>query len=41
MYPIIVCEDDDAQLEQLHTLIKNYILFNMDVLKIELIANNP
>lgn len=41
MYPIIVCEDDDAQLEQLHTLIKNYILFHSDLFKIELIANNP
>jgi len=41
MYPIIVCEDDAAQLEQLHTLIKNYILFHSDLFKIELTANNP
>ncbi|WP_119326624.1 response regulator transcription factor [Companilactobacillus musae] len=40
-YPIIMCEDDPIQLEQLNKLIKNYILFHSNLFQIKLQASNP
>lgn len=41
MYPIIMCEDDSIQLQQLNDLIKNYITFHSNLFKIELSATGP
>ena len=41
MYPIVMCEDNQIQLQQLDTLIKNYILFHSDLFKVELKASKP
>ncbi|KRO00015.1 response regulator [Companilactobacillus kimchiensis] len=36
-----MCEDDPIQLEQLDTLVENYILFHSDLFKVELQASKP
>lgn len=41
MYPIIMCEDNAIQLQQLDTLVENYILFHSDLFKVELQAAKP
>ena len=41
MYPIVMCEDNQIQLQQLDTLIENYILFHSDLFKVELKASKP
>lgn len=41
MYPIIMCEDNRIQLQQLDTLVENYILFHSDLFKVELQASQP
>lgn len=41
MYPIVMCEDNQIQLQQLDTLIENYILFHSNLFKVELKAPNP
>lgn len=40
-YPIIMCEDNQIQLQQLDKLVENYILFHSDLFKVELEASNP
>ncbi|ALB29931.1 MULTISPECIES: response regulator transcription factor [Companilactobacillus] len=40
-YPIIMCEDNQIQLQQLDTLVENYILFHSDLFKVELTASKP
>jgi len=40
-YPIILCEDNQIQLQQLDQLVENYILFHSDLFKIELKAFAP
>ena len=40
-YPIIMCEDNQIQLQQLDTLVENYILFHSDLFKVELTASRP
>lgn len=40
-YPIIMCEDDTVQLQQLDTLIENYILFHSNLFKVALKASKP
>lgn len=40
-YPIIMCEDNQIQLQQLDTLVENYILFHSDLFKVELMASKP
>jgi len=40
-YPIIMCEDNQIQLQQLDKLVENYILFHSDLFKTELKANAP
>lgn len=40
-YPIIMCEDDPIQLQQLNKLIENYILFHSNLFQIKLQASNP
>lgn len=40
-YPIIMCEDNPIQLQQLDTLIENYILFHSDLFEVALKADTP
>ena len=40
-YPIIMCEDNQIQLQQLDKLVENYILFHSDLFKVELEASKP
>lgn len=40
-YPIIICEDNQIQLQQLNKLIENYILFHSNLFKVELQASKP
>lgn len=40
-YPIIMCEDNPIQLQQLDKLIANYILFHSNLFQVELKASNP
>ena len=40
-YPIIICEDDPVQRQQLDTLVENYILFHSDLFKVELQSPGP
>lgn len=41
MYPIVICEDDPIQRQQLDQLVENYILFHSNLFKIELTAAGP
>ncbi|MGC3727995.1 response regulator transcription factor [Enterococcus faecalis] len=40
-YPIIICEDQLIQLNQLDTIIQNFILFHNDLFKISLKTQSP
>lgn len=40
-YPIILCEDNLVQLQQLNTIIKDYILFHSELFKIVLKTKSP
>lgn len=40
-YPIIICEDNSVQLQQLDTIIQNYIIFHSEFLKITLKTQSP
>lgn len=40
-YSIIICEDQLAQLAQIKTIIKNYMLFHSELLKLNLATQNP
>lgn len=40
-YSIIICEDQLIQLEQIKLIIKNYMLFHSERLKIELVTQDP
>ncbi|GEO64737.1 response regulator transcription factor [Companilactobacillus nantensis] len=40
-YPIIMCEDNQIQLQQLDKLVENYILFHSNLFKVELQASKP
>ncbi|MGY3749649.1 response regulator transcription factor [Vagococcus acidifermentans] len=40
-YPIIICEDQITQLNQLETIIQNYILFHSDLFEIKLKTQSP
>lgn len=40
-YPIILCEDQIVQLNQLETIVQNYILFHTDLFKIQLKTQSP
>lgn len=40
-YPIIICEDQLSQLQQLETIIQNYILFHSDFFKLSLKTQSP
>ncbi|MBO1126633.1 response regulator transcription factor [Enterococcus faecalis] len=40
-YPIILCEDNLVQLQQLDNIVRNYILFHSELLRIELKTQSP
>lgn len=40
-YPIIICEDQIMQLNQLETIIQNFILFHSDLFSIQLKTQSP
>lgn len=40
-YPIILCEDNLVQLQQLDNIIRNYILFHSELLKVVLKTQSP
>lgn len=40
-YPIILCEDNLIQLQQLYNIIHNYIIFHSEFLKVELKTQSP
>jgi len=41
MYPIIICEDSPIQLEQITTIVKNYVLFHNEDFELALSASTP
>ncbi|MFC6202954.1 response regulator transcription factor [Lactiplantibacillus nangangensis] len=41
MFPIIICEDNKIQLEQLTTIVKNYVLFHNEDFQLALSASKP
>jgi len=41
MYPIIICEDSPIQLEQVTTIVKNYVLFHDEDFELALSASTP
>ncbi|MFW7421265.1 hypothetical protein ACODH8_13720 [Vagococcus fluvialis] len=40
-YPIIICEDNLAQLQQLKTIIDNYILFHDEEFNVRITTQSP
>ena len=40
-YPIIICEDQFLQLQQLESIIQNYILFHSEIFQIKLKTQSP
>lgn len=40
-YPIVICEDQIVQLNQLENIVQNYILFHDDLFRISLKTQNP
>ena len=40
-YPIIICEDQFLQLQQLESIIQNYILFHSELFQIKLKTQSP
>lgn len=40
-YPIIICEDQVIQLNQIETIVQNFILFHSDLLEIKLKTQSP
>ena len=40
-YPIIICEDQIVQLNQLETIVQNFILFHSDIFQLSLKTQSP
>lgn len=40
-YPIIICEDQIVQLNQLETIVQNFILFHSDIFRLSLKTQSP